>query len=79
MLGLNLYQKDKDKYILDTLDDLTSKNLELLIRAFTELKLNNSKLILIGGEQEKLLKKISISYENIEFFQVKMIFILIIF
>ena len=66
----NLYQKDKDKYIFGYFGRFNqSKNLELLIKAFTELKLNNSKLVLIGaGEQEKLLKKISISFENIEFF-----------
>ncbi len=65
----NLYQKDKDKYIFGYFGRFNqSKNLELLIKSFKELKLNNSMLILIGeGEQEKLLKEISLNSENIEF------------
>jgi len=65
----NLYKKDNDKYIFGYFGRFNqSKNLELLIKSFTELKLNNSKLILIGdGEKEKILKKIAINSDNIEF------------
>lgn len=65
----NLYQTDNDKYIFGYFGRFNqSKNIELLIKSFTELKLNNSKLILIGdGEKEKFLKKIAINSDNIEF------------
>lgn len=65
----NLYQTDHDKYIFGYFGRFNqSKNLELLIKSFTELKLNNSKLILIGdGDEEKFLKKIAINSDNIEF------------
>ena len=65
----SLYQTDNDKYIFGYFGRFNqSKNLELLIKSFTELKLNNSKLILIGdGDKEKFLKKISINSDNIEF------------
>ena len=65
----NLYPKDNDKYIFGYFGRFNkSKNLELLIKSFAELKLNNSKLILIGdGEEEKFLKKIAINSDNIEF------------